>query len=446
MFDSSLFPRISGKQAALALGVMAASLLAGFAANYLPGYIFTLAFGLGLLLFVLYFPLFPTVPFGPVEFSASTPIAVGLAAASFLKMRRALVNPLARWQWAILFALGSAFLLATMLSANISVSLRAVPNLVVYLLLLFSVMTLADTFQKLTALARLIIVLGFVLSIWRTELGPIRGLFGLSSLGINGAVFNFHTAAALALVVSVFSSLSPAFSMRWRIFSLLALLSLIAHGVLLQTRAAWLAWAVLAILVFLWARGRDRLAIAMIAIAAAALIFFGFRESVSVGISQTQTTLDILTGQQQYGMSSGDLIRERAREAGWRMFLDRPVFGWGPNQFQALKPFYVTVQSKESRNPNAFNAWLIYLAEMGAATVLLVALAFLAPLLIVLRARRRDPLGILAFGFALGALAIGIHLLFIDLFYSFAWTHLGLALAAARMTQTAHQPESAAPS
>ena len=249
-------------------------------------------------------------------------------------------------------------------------------------------------------------------------------------------LFEIIQAFALTLVVVVFGALSPIFSSGWRLFSLLALLSLIAHGVILQTRSAWLAWAVLAIFTFWQARGRDRLVVFAVTVAAVLLMSFGFRESISSGVSQTQDTLDLLVGDNERGITSGDLIRLRARDAGWRMFRERPILGWGPNQFQALKPLYVSDRSKESRNPGAFNAWLIYLAEMGAVTVAVVAFAFLTPLILVLRARRRDPLGILAFGFALGVLGIGIHLLFIDLFYSFAWTHLGLALAAARLLQT----------
>jgi len=53
----------------------------------------------------------------------------------------------------------------------------------------------------------------------------------------------------------------------------------------------------------------------------------------------------------------------------------------------------------------------------------------------IINVHREDPLVIIAFGFALGTLAIGIHLLFISLFYSFAWAQVGFALAAVRLIE-----------
>lgn len=429
-----------------------AALLGGWAVAALPAFWVTVAlglagflmmiarpmFGLGLMLAVLYFPVFPTVPFGPLEFSASTLMVVGMTISALIKIRRSRVNPLARWQWGGLLALGAVFLLATLFSASPSASLRFFPNLVIYLLILFSIMNLVDTPKKLWDLARLSIVLGFVLSIWRTELGPLRGLLGLPSLGINGAVFTFHPAVALILVILTFPALGKQFSTIWKLFAVLALLSLILHAVLLETRSAWLAWSALAILVLLRANSRGRMVMAALALAMAAVVGIYFRETVSTNLSETRNTMGVMFEQEEAPVLSGDLVRIHAREAGWRMFKERPILGWGPNQFNTLKPIYITARTKEARNPGAFNAWLIYLAEMGLVTTVVAAAIFLLPLVIVWRAFRdghNHPLVPLAFGFALGAVAVGIHLLFVDLFFSFAWAQAALALAAARLAQ-----------
>ncbi len=453
MKRTNIFPLSLRREQWLALIVTVfAALFGGWAVAALPPFWITLAlglagfllmiarpmFGLGLMLVVLYFPVFPTVPFGPLEFSASTLMVVGMTISALIKIRRLKVNPLARWQWAALLSLGTVFILATLFSTSFAASIRFFPNLVIYLLILFSIMTLVDTSKKLLDLARLIIVLAFVLSIWRTELGPLRGILRLPSLGINGAVFAFHPAVALILVMLVFPVLGKQFSTAWKLFGLLALFSLILHAVILETRSAWLAWLVLAILIFLRAGNRGRMVMAALALAVIVLAGLYFRETVSINFMETRNTLGVAFEQDESPIASGDLIRLHARDAGWRMFKERPILGWGPNQFNTLKPYYVTARTKEARNPGAFNAWLIYLAEMGIVTTVVAAAIFLLPLVIAWRAFRdgRDhPLVPLAFGFALGTVAVGIHLLFVDLFFSFAWAQAGLALAAARLAQ-----------
>jgi O-antigen ligase len=428
------------------------ALLAGWGVNFLPPYLFTVALGLagfglviarpmiglGLMLAVLYFPLFPTIPFGPVEFSASTLMVLGLFVAALIKLRGASSNPLARWQWGLLGALTIIFMLATFLGVNLKVSVTALPNLLLYVVILFSFMVLIDTPQKLWNLARLIIVLDFVLSIWRSELGPLRSLFSLPSLGINGAVYNFHPGVALIMVMMSFESLRKLVSPPWKWFSFAAFLSLVIHSMILQSRSAWLAWIIVAILIFLRVRGRERMVMLGLALAATITVGGLYLNVFSTNLDQTRTSLGGVLEGDVSSVNSSDLIRIRAQEAGWRMFLARPIFGWGPNEFNILKPAFVLDRNRLSLRAGAFNSWLSTLAEMGIVTVTVDAIAFLFPLMaswIYLSRKYDDAMAALAFAFSLGALAVGIHMFFIDLFFSFAWAQVGLALVAVRLVQ-----------
>lgn len=115
-------------------------------------------------------------------------------------------------------------------------------------------MTIVNSPQKLVTIAKAELILAAFLSIWRVELRPLRLIFGLPSLGINGAVFGFHPAIALSLVILLLPG--TLFSRRWRWFAGLTLFSLVTHGLQYQTRAGWLAWMVVALVLF--ARLRER--------------------------------------------------------------------------------------------------------------------------------------------------------------------------------------------
>ena len=155
----------------------------------------------------------------------------------------------------------------------------------------------------------------------------------------------------------------------------------------------------------------------------------------------------VLNGGSYATVSSDDRLRLLARDAGLRMFQARPIFGWGANRFDFLKPSFVGGDvSKEAVYPGTFNSWLLMLVEMGGIGVLAGLAVSLTPLVgswFLLR-RKRSEINTLAFGFALGVLGLVIHLLFIDLMFSFYWMHVAIALAALRLAFE-NQNKSAAP-
>ncbi len=403
--------------------------------------------GLLLVLVLLYFPLFPNLNFGGLETSITGPLLLVLGAIMLLQRRqvRTAAPLLLPWQKALLAGLALAFGLTLALSQNLSVSLLLAPNLAIYLVILFVLPALIDTKERLVLVAKAILVLAFVLSLWRVELSPLRGIFGLSSLGINGAVFAYHPAVALCLVILV--QPSALFSRRWRIFAGLALVSLVLHGIWLQTRAAWLTWLLFLLLLALrlplrrWAR---YLPLVLILFGLAGYFYMG---TLQANLGQTQQTLNATLEGEDRQMSSDDRIRLLAQQAGLAMFKERPLLGWGPGMYSHLKPEFVVDTSKEARNRGAFNSWLLVLTEMGIVGVFATALAVLLPLLVCWRALSRSgspqqqEVRWLAFGFALGAFGLAVHLLFIGLMFSFYWLHVGLAWAAVRLAvQAAYAP------
>lgn len=423
--------------ALVVLWPQAVTLLAGAAAA-----LFVLArplAGLLLVLGLLYFPLFPNLNLGGLETSITAPLLLLLTLVALLRQRgsSAAAPPRPAWQKALLGGLALAFALALGLSQDYSVSLRAAPNLALYLAILFVIPAVIDTEARLILAAKAILALAFVLSFWQVELRPLRGLFGLPSFGTNPTVFAFHPAVALCLVILLQSG--RLFSRRWRWFTGLTLVSLVLHGVLLQTRAAWLTWILFLLLLALrlpfrrWAR---YLPLVILLLGLAAYFYAG---TLQANFEQTQTTLTATLAGDEAQMNSSDRIRLLAQQAGLAMFHERPLFGWGPNMYTHLKPEFVTERSKEARNPGAYNSWLLVLAEMGLVGIFPAALAALLPLLLAWRSLGRPAsparreVQWLAFGFALGAFGLAFHLLFIGLMFSFYWAHVGLAWAAVRL-------------
>ena len=391
--------------------------------------------GIALLWVTLFFNVFPTVSVGSLEFSGSTLLVIGLFLRAIAPGRLKARYPLASWQSVLLVALGLVFFLSTLTSDYFTMSLRFVPNLVIYWMLLFALMKLVRSSEQLWRIASLIMVLGFVLSLWRVELRPIRVMFGLPSLGINGAVFEFHLAVAIALVTGIMLT-KEMVSGKWRLFSWLALLSLFYHGLLYQTRAGWLAWVGMIFAIGLQARSRSRIALIAGAASLVALGLVVFADTIDANLAQSRITAEAFLGEQSYStVASDDLIRLVARDAGWHMFLQRPILGWGSNSYSRLKPAFVNYKGREANDPGAFNAWLIALVEWGIMGTAVVALIFLLPIWLSMRSLKKvqDKTTLLAFAFSLGTLGIAIHLFFIDLLYSFAFATAGLALAAARI-------------
>jgi len=391
--------------------------------------------GVSLMLVALYFPLLPLVNLGSIEFSVTAIPALGLAFSALMRSKSQPAHiSLASWQKALLALLGLAFFLSSVFSNNYNATASMLPNLLTYMFILFGVMAVVNTPEKLQLMAKMILVLSFILSLWRVELRPLRAIFHLPSLMINGAVFNFHPAVFLALVILLFPQ-SRTFSSRWRWFAGLALISFVTHGIQYGTRGGWLAWLlVLPVLlnripIKFWVR------FVPVVIIVGLISVIPHITTIRIDYEQTNTAIRAGLGQIDFNAASkDDRIRLLILNTGLLIFQEHPVLGWGANTFVILKPLFATSELA-NRFPGAFNSWLSLLVEMGLVGLLAGLAISLDPLWItwfVLR-KQKNEITELAFGFALGVLAMTFHLFFIDLLYSFYWAHVAIALAAARL-------------
>ena len=432
------------------IGVLGA-LLVSAAVVYLPPSWLTAVVGIGvflitlsnpmvgliLLLTLVQFSVFPQVQVGSIEFSASTVPILGSAMGAWIRQRDGIQPGLGKIQSGLLFLLAGAFAITTLTSTDYTGTLPALPNLMLYVLILYGVMSTVNQPAQLVPLAKTIIALTVIAVFWN-DLRPLRGLLGIKSLGVNGMIFGIYPAMGLCL--TLVSKPMAGFSVRWRWFALFVLTALAWRIVTYEARAGALAGLVLLIIVAVVYRAffKPLYIFALIAVLLLANVFF--QDVVSTNLIKTQATIeaslsdDDPTGQ----IDKSDQVRLVSQDAALRMFSERPITGWGPNLYIPLKPSFAIGPQYlfTAQTVGAFNAWVLVLAEMGLVGVLATGIMVITPVLVSLYALRvhQDDLARLAFAFALGVIGLSIHLFFIDLFYSYAWTHIALALAAALLS------------
>lgn len=390
--------------------------------------------GLISVLVVLYIPIVPNIEIGSFDISVTALPIVLLAVVGTVYQRKIPIGSrLKNWQWVIIVFLAFSFFLSTIFSSSISVSLGSIPNLAVYVLAIYAVQALVNTQAKLLLITKVIILLVFIRAIWEIELLPVRLMLGIPGMGgINGTVFVFHAAVAIGLV---FIFIRPIwFSKQWSLFVFIVLCITLLRGIEFQTRAAWIAWVVVLLFIFIRIPLPKVLNWGVVLLPIVVLTLWAFQDVIASNLSQTQGTLLAIRESDVSTMNKDDFIREVGREAGLAMVRARPILGWGPGMFQKLKTGFNPYGNLYS-DFGTFNAWLTILAENGTVGLLAALLPILTPSVICLRKVGKKPGATywLAFAYALSVLAFSIHLLFISLMYSFFWVHVGLSLSAVRI-------------
>ncbi len=391
--------------------------------------------GIILILAMVYFPIFSTFDLGPVSISISTLPVLALFLRAFTQWGRARKKiPIANWQWVILLSILAAYALATIASSDFTSSLTLLPNLIMYLMIVFSIIVLVRKPEDFFKIAKSILLMVLIDTI-SPGLTPIRNLLGTRGLGINGVVFKYYTAFSIGLVF--ITQQYPKVTKTWRLLGGLVAALVAVRAILFQTRSAWIALIVILVFLIVFLPRRTALIGLAVTGVIVSLIFWG--DIIQENITESTGAVNAVQEDDFYTASEDDRIRLVSRDVGWNMFRDRPALGWGPNTFSTLI-FRLATVSRKYVVGGAFNSWLKLMAEAGWINLIPVLAAFLSPLILFVFRYKRIPPAFrnLTLAFVMGLVGTVVHLLFIDLLYSsLVWLHLGLAMA---MIEIAEKP------
>jgi O-antigen ligase len=238
----------------------------------------------------------------------------------------------------------------------------------------------------------------------------------------------------LLLLPFVISRSTPA---RLRMLFAAAIVPILAGLVVTQTRSAWVAFAAGSIVMGVaWDR-RVLAALAAVAVLFALFAPADFR-SRALSVVELQraapAAADSVTTAAESNSSRIQMIR-----TGWRMFLDRPVFGWGDI---GLRPYYETYVTPLTlgEGGHLHNNLMEALVTLGVPGFCAVLWLFYSMFAVIRRSGRGAPKDSFRAALAAGLLAAyaGFHVL--GLFeYNFGdhevmvlvWFMIGLAAAAA---------------
>jgi O-antigen ligase len=400
--------------------------------------------GLILIMVFVYFPIIGGIDLGLFTLTVTTlpVLALSLVALVPFSKSKSRINKLEPWQFGILACLVFAFLVPTLLSTSLPVSLSIFPNLMLYILLVFAILMQVRCEEQLVLYTKAILIILVVESFWKYGFAPFRSLLGLPSLAGNGLIYSFHPAFALCLVILL--SPIPGFSRRWRLLALAGLAAIIIQAILYEARAGIIAEVTMIALALLGLPSRRVLYLVMLGALLIPIILFNFDVLVTRNVNQSLETLQTAQTENinENEIDPSDLLRLVSANAAWDMYRQRPLTGWGPGMYPILKPQVALGNKKYTIGESgaitgAFNSWLTLLAEMGVISTGEVAILFFLPFLLAFRMVHKVPrtsASYLAFGYSLGLVGLGIHLYFIDLIYSsFAWIFVGLAWASLRI-------------
>ena len=216
-------------------------------------------------------------------------------------------------------------------------------------------------------------------------LGAKRGLHGLLVGGIRyydgpGGFMSDNNSFALVLnmVIPLLVGIAMVEKEKWLRVTALVMASLCAITVLFTfSRGGFLTLACV-VPALIW-RTRHRLAVfALVGLAAAGVLWF-------TSAAFTEAYTERASSISDYQEDRSSLGRLNAWTTSWRVFLDYPAFGVGPNNLQIVHPRY-------SPDPNRFrvshNAYLQVLAECGLPALLLFVGVIVSGLVSLGRLRR----------------------------------------------------------
>jgi putative inorganic carbon (HCO3(-)) transporter len=257
----------------------------------------------------------------------------------------------------------------------------------------------------------------------------MHGMAGFTEKAAHTAMvpfYNDHTAyaAVIAMFIPIlfgFTGDSSA-SKTYRIISFLVLLILIGAIVLSYTRASWISLiaALLCYLVFLF---RVKTVIVVSGIMVAVVIFFALQTTIIMALEQNEeeSSTDYASHVQSMSNISTDASNvERLNRwaSAFRMFDERPLFGWGPGTYMfQYAPFQkwserTIISTNFGEGGNAHSEYIGPLAEQGvvgpiAFILILIAAIYRGSRLIIYS--KDKTVRMLAKGLILGLITYWVH-------------------------------------
>ncbi|HRC33099.1 MAG TPA: O-antigen ligase family protein [Bacteroidia bacterium] len=238
--------------------------------------------------------------------------------------------------------------------------------------------------------------------------------------------YNDHTAyavlVAMFIPVCIVMIIGKGFSIISRQWSFVALVLLITALLLSYTRAAWvgIAAAIACSLIFIFRISTQLISIS--AIVAALFLLVNVNTIIlNLETNREQSSTDVgahLQSITNIKTDPSNVERINRWSCAWRMFLKRPITGWGPGTYQFVYgPFQLqkektVISTLAGNRGNAHSEYLGPLSEQGVPGTLLFVLLALATLITASRVfiyGNNGNVKIIAAGLILGLITYWVH-------------------------------------
>jgi putative inorganic carbon (hco3(-)) transporter len=287
----------------------------------------------------------------------------------------------------------------------------------------------AELFKKFANIKRFILlyVAGLTIVVLYTIFRHVYyGLTEQAAHWVSTPFFNDHTAyaAALALYLPVLACFIklPSLKPSYRILCLLLFLFLSAATILSYTRAAWVSLA-FALAVYVIIRLRIKFRTLVLFGLLGGMLFFGFKDQLIMKLEKNQqdSSSDYAAHLKSIANISTDasnLERINRWKSAFRMFLQRPVFGWGPGTYMfEYAPFQkpnekTIISTNMATGGNAHSEYIGPLAEsgvLGTVTFLVIIIVVSYRSLKIITTTRDKEIRLIVMGLFLGLCTYFIH-------------------------------------
>ncbi len=192
--------------------------------------------------------------------------------------------------------------------------------------------------------------------------------------------FNDHTSygAMLAMIIPIIFGIAITTdnkSQNTRIFTFIALTILMIAIYFSISRAAWLS-LIIAIGVFIMMKFRIKLSLVMTIALIGFAIIFSFREQIIMKMEKNKQDssdnfMEHVQSASNIATDASNLERINRWNSAIKLFMDRPIFGWGPGTYQFVYAPYQSVSDKTVISTNvgnkgtAHSEYLLILSEEG---------------------------------------------------------------------------------